>query len=97
MFSGLGVGHYLILLALALLLPVLAIVASRRSSRKISFVPQTDPSFPSDSPDTVNEAIVLVQTGGRVEHVNELARNWFGLRDGEVPDLERLIRRARPH
>ncbi len=96
MFAGLGVGHYLILLALALLMPVLAIVASRRSSRKTLFVPQTDPSFPPDLSNTVNEAILLLQIGGRVEYVNDLAREWFGLRQSETPDLERLIRRARP-
>ena len=97
MFAGLGVGHYLILLALALLLPVLAIVASRRTSKKTSTIPQNDPSFvPLDSSKIINEAILLVQTGGRVEYINDLAQEWFGLRQGEPPDLERLMRRARP-
>ncbi|HEY5729626.1 MAG TPA: GAF domain-containing protein, partial [Anaerolineales bacterium] len=96
MFAGLGVGHYLILLALALLLPVLAIVASRRASRKNPLVPQNNFSLiPTDS-SKVNEAILLVQSGGRVEFVNDLAKEWFGLNPGEVPDLERLMRRARP-
>ena len=97
MFAGLGVGPLLILLALALLMPVLAIVASRRASRNASFVPQNDPSLsPPDSTKIGTEAILLIQAGGRVEYVNELARAWFGLSPAEVPDLERLIRRTRP-
>ncbi|NTU54855.1 MAG: GAF domain-containing protein, partial [Anaerolineales bacterium] len=97
MFAGLGVGPLLILLALALLVPVLVIVASRRASRNASFVPQNDPSLsPPDSTKIGTEAILLIQAGGRVEYVNELARDWFGLSPGEVPDLERLIRRTRP-
>lgn len=97
MFDGLGLGHYLILLALAFLMPVLAIVASRRAFRPPSLPPQTDPSL--SSPDTsqkLNEAILLIQPGGRVEYINELAREWFGLRPGELPDLELLARRVRP-
>ena len=96
MFSGLGVGHYLILLALALLLPVLAIVASRRTSRKTSIIPQTTPSFSPLDSSKVNEAILLIQSGGRVEFANDMAKEWFGLRPGEIPDLERLMRRVRP-
>lgn len=97
MSAGLGVGHYLILLALALLLPVLAIVASRRAFRKTTPLPRNDPSLiPPDPSKAINEAILLIQPGGRVDYVNELAREWFGLRPEEIPDLERLIRRARP-
>lgn len=96
MFAGLGVGHYLILLALALLTPVLAVVASRRVFRKTLVVPQNDPSSPPPDSSKVNEAILLIQSGGRVEFVNDLAKEWFGLRPGDVPDLERLIRRTRP-
>ena len=97
MIAGLGIGQYLILLALALLMPVLAIVASRRASRRNSIVPQNTPSFNSpDSAKTTNEAILLIQPGGRVEYANDLALEWFGLRPGEPPDLEYLARRARP-
>ncbi|MFZ5885661.1 MAG: GAF domain-containing protein [Chloroflexota bacterium] len=97
MFDGLGLGHYLILLALAFLLPVLAVVAFRRAFRKPSLPPQTDPSLSSpDSSQKLNEAILLIQPGGRVEYLNELAREWFGLRPEEPPDLELLARRVRP-
>ncbi|NWG35393.1 MAG: GAF domain-containing protein [Chloroflexi bacterium] len=97
MFAGLGVGHYLILLALALLLPVLAIVAFWHTPGKTPFVSRGELSFPP-SPDSskTNEAILLIQIGGRVEYVNDLARGWFDLHPGETPDLERLLRRTRP-
>ena len=97
MIAGLGIGQYLLLLALALLMPVLAIVASRRASRKNPIIPQNTPSFSSpNSSKTIDEAILLIQPGGRVEYANELALEWFGLRPGAPPDLEHLTRRARP-
>jgi len=96
MSAGLGVGYFLILLALAFLLLVLVIVAIRRSSRKVAFSPRTDSlQNPPISSDT-KEALLLVQSGGRIEYINELGRDWFGLSLDESPDLERLIRRARP-
>jgi GAF domain-containing protein len=96
MLAGLGTGHYLILLALALLMPVLVIVAFRRASRRISVIPQNDPSFSPPESSKINEAILLVEFGGRIEYINDLARDWFGLHPGELPDLERLMRHARP-
>jgi len=96
MFAGQGNGLLLILLALAFLLPVLAIVALRRYSSG-KFPVQHQPLL-HPYPDTTNikEGILLVQSGGRVEYLNDLAREWFGLRSEERPDLEILIRRARP-
>lgn len=42
------------------------------------------------------EAVVVIQAGGRVEYISPLACDWFGLQEGEIPDLERLARRVRP-
>ena len=96
MFAGQGIGLLLILLALAFLVPVLAIVAFRRSSGKTRSARRaTISQLPPDTTNS-NEGILLVQSGGRVEYINDLAREWFGLRPDEQPDLERLIRRARP-
>ncbi|MFT3892942.1 MAG: GAF domain-containing protein [Anaerolineales bacterium] len=39
---------------------------------------------------------MIIQPGGRVEYINDLAREWFGVRADEPLDLERLVRRARP-
>ncbi len=42
------------------------------------------------------DALLVIRTGGQVEHVNKAAREWFELLDGELPNLERLARRIRP-
>lgn len=41
------------------------------------------------------DAILVVQTGGRVAYLNQLAREWFNVWEDE-PNLERMARRARP-
>lgn len=46
--------------------------------------------------DQFTEAIVIIQPGGRVDYVNARAREWFGLRENDQADLERLLRRVRP-
>lgn len=96
MAAGLEVGLGLVVISLILIVPVLVVVAMRS-------LPQGSPSSPDEVvpfvvPDTQhsNEAILIIQVGGRVEFMNSLARQWFGLHPGEPADLERLVRRARP-
>jgi GAF domain-containing protein len=96
MFAGLELGLGLMILALALLVPVLLMVVLRRSSGNLLPVPQTDSSFVLPDSSHANEAILIIQAGGRVEYINDLAREWFGLRPEEPSDLERLLRRTRP-
>jgi hypothetical protein len=96
MVTGLGVGLALVILALVLIVPVLVVVWLRRLPRNASVAPEVLPTFVSPDPSPLNEAVLIVQFGGRVEYINDLAREWFGLRENEYPDLERLIRRARP-
>lgn len=43
-----------------------------------------------------NDAVLIIETGGRFRYINERAREWFGLFEGEIPHLERLVRRVRP-
>ena len=43
-----------------------------------------------------SDAVLKISPGGRVEYVNSIGRDWFGLVQGEEPNLERLSRRARP-
>ena len=94
MLAGLEVGLGLVLLSLVLVIPVMVAVWWRRQPVSET-TPAADPFFAI--PDTsTNEAILIVEAGGRVEHINNLAREWFGLRPDEPTDLERLIRRARP-
>ncbi len=94
MAAGLEVGLGLVILSLILVVPVL-VVAWRRQPVGESSIPAATPSF--NIPDSsTNEAILIVQAGGRVEFISGLGRDWFGLRHDEPADLERLIRRARP-
>ena len=83
-------------MAAILFVSVLTIVAFRRVPRNVMLTPQTDASFIPQGSQHTQEAILLVQSGGRVEYVNEVAREWFGLRPDEPSDLERLLRRVRP-
>ena len=96
MLAGLEVGLALILLAVVLGILVLAVLWVRHLPRNASVKAEITSTFVSPDSSNLNEAILIVQFGGRVEYVNELGREWFGLREGEAADLERLIRRARP-
>lgn len=42
------------------------------------------------------DALIVVQTGGRVSQINQRAREIFRLEENEFPDLEVLTRRVRP-
>jgi PAS domain S-box-containing protein len=44
-----------------------------------------------------NHAVIIVQAGGRVEYVNAITRQWFSLKEEEIPSLELLARRIRPN
>src|SRR6266508_340098 len=96
MLAGLEVGLALIVFALVLGLFVLVVIWLRQLPRNASTKTEITSTFVPPDSSNLNEAILIVQFGGRVEYVNELAREWFGLREGEIADLERLIRRARP-
>ena len=96
MFAGLEVGLALILLAAVLVVPVLVVIWLRQLPRNASVAPETTSTFVSPDSSNLNEAILIVQFGGRVEYINNRAREWFGLREGEPADLERLVRKARP-
>src|SRR5690349_15264075 len=95
MSAGLGVGLGLVVLSLVLIVPVLIVVAWRRVPNS-SAAPEIASSFIPHDSENPNEAIPIIQAGGRVEHINNLAREWFGLHRDEPIDLERLVRRARP-
>ncbi len=43
-----------------------------------------------------DDAVLIVQTGGRISYVNEIAKEWFDLAEGEQPSLDRIGRRVRP-
>jgi hypothetical protein len=96
MNAGLEAGLGLILLAVILMLSVSVVVWLRRLQRNVPVSAQTDLASLSPTSSHTNEAVLIVQSGGRIEYINELAREWFGFRADELPDLERLFRRVRP-
>jgi len=96
MLAGLEAGLALVIFAVVLGLTVLIVIWLRQLPRNASNPPARAATLVSPEPSALNEAVLIVQVGGRVEYVNDLTREWFGLREGEEPDLERLIRRARP-
>jgi len=96
MNAGLEAGLGLIVLALALIVSVSIVVSLRKVQRNVPVSAQTDLASLSPTSPHTNEAILIVQSGGRIEYINELAREWFGFRSDELPDLERLFRRVRP-
>ena len=93
MIAGVSFAVGLVVAGLVFLLLVLAFlrILPRPGSRS---EPGTNPQVPFKS--QTNDAIVIVQVGGRVEYMNSLARERFGLAEEESSDLERLARRVRP-
>jgi PAS domain S-box-containing protein len=61
---------------------------------RVQIAVPTPPPIPPGITGT-NDAVLIVQAGGRVLYLNKLAREWFGLLE-EEPNLERMARRARP-
>lgn len=65
-------------------------------------VPRMRPAIavkPMPVPESVmrhQEAVLVIQAGGRLVSMNEHARQVFRLLESETPDLERLARRVRP-
>lgn len=92
MSTGLGVSLFLAgLVVITLAWVVLRILPRARSASQA----EANPShFPKSG--VSQDAIILLQAGGRVEYVSERARSLFGLREDESHDLESLARRVRP-
>lgn len=93
MVAGVSIGVGLILAGLFLVLLVQVFLRLLPRSPSVR-EPASTPSLPFDS--QTNDAIVVIQVGGRVEYMNNLARQRFGLAEDEPADLERLARRVRP-
>ncbi|MBI5964341.1 MAG: GAF domain-containing protein [Chloroflexi bacterium] len=92
MVSGFGVSLLIAGgISIALVLVVLRLftrpqINAQAESAKLAFPENTQS----------NQAVVILQPGGRVEYISALARSYFNLRENEPYDLERLARRVRP-
>ncbi len=93
MISGIGPGFLLVAggLAFIALVWVLTRWALRLRPAWEAAIRSPETEIPEHE-----DAVLLIQAGGRVEYANTIAREWFGLIDGETPNLERLARRVRP-
>ncbi|MGD8454831.1 MAG: GAF domain-containing protein [Anaerolineales bacterium] len=86
-FVAVGVVFLLLTPLLLRLVPYLRRVTRSSSSPSV---------FPSDLPPNEN-AVLVVQEGGRVIYLNARAREWFNLLESDTPNLERLARNTRPN
>ena len=92
MSVGLGVGVFIAgLLIVTLALLVLRLMARAHPSPQA----EINGSVFSQARHS-NEAVVVVQPGGRVEYISAAARGYFNLREDEPYELERLARHVRP-
>jgi PAS domain S-box-containing protein len=94
MFSSLGFGLGLIIAGLVSVLLVLALLRLLPRNQAKTPVPLSAMVMPGSL--ETNDGVVIIQSGGRVEHLNSSARQLFGLHENEFADLERLARRVRP-
>jgi hypothetical protein len=95
MLAGLSPGIGLLVIGLVFLLLVWVALRLLPGSQSIALADATTPLYFPETTSNV-DAVLIVQPGGRVEYVNALARQLFGLCEGEYLDLERLARRVRP-
>jgi GAF domain-containing protein/nitrogen-specific signal transduction histidine kinase len=92
MLSGLGISLFIAGLVFVILVWVVLSVFPRTHA-----IAQPDAnffSFPESSKS--NDAVIILQPGGRVEYISPLARTYFNMHENEPYDLERLARRVRP-
>lgn len=76
---------------------VVAILLTRTSSPRLRAPMQSAVlTLDDNNTEEVQDAVMVIQQGGRVLSVNAAVRSLFGLAEGEIPNLERLARRVRP-
>jgi PAS domain S-box-containing protein len=85
-----------LLIISALIITGVSLLISRRISRA-SQVTHSMVALPVDNPlvTTKEDAVIVIQIGGRIIHLNDIAREWFGYKE-KNPNLERLARRVKP-
>ena len=94
MFASLNLGMGLVIAGLVFIILVWGLLRLLPRSQSLG---QTalHPIIPPDLNQST-DAVLIIQPGGRVDYVNAQAREWFGLRENDPTDLERLMRRVRP-
>ena len=95
MFASLNLGIGLVIAGLVFVILVWGVLSLLPRSQTAEQKERANPLLETEV-DRKGEAVVVIQQGGRVDYVNAQARDWFGLRDNDPADLERLVRRVRP-
>ena len=92
MLSGLGISLFIA----GLVFVVLVWVVLRIFPRTYATAQADANSFSFPESSKSNDAVIILQPGGRVEYISALARTYFNMHENEPYDLERLARRVRP-
>ena len=93
MFASLNLGIGLIIAGLVFVILVWGVLSLLP---RVQAPGQKPPSVAPADDGQSGDAVVVIQPGGRVDYLNAQARDWFGLRENDPADLERLLRRVRP-
>lgn len=96
---GLGTTAFALIVVIigVVLLLLVAPLASRYFSRRSSTPENVSipPIIQAELPE-IDNAVFMVQPGGRVVYINDHACEWFNITDNTVPNLERMARLTRP-
>jgi GAF domain-containing protein/nitrogen-specific signal transduction histidine kinase len=92
MFSGFGISLFIAGLVFVVLVWIMLRVFPLSQAR--TQADSASLTFPEIA--QPNQAVMILQPGGRVEYISAEARSYFNLRENEPYDLERLARRVRP-
>ncbi len=93
--EGLGLGLVLVVVGLVFVLLVRVLLRLLLPGNQTSANLSTSSLAYPDSSEQ-KDAVIIIQGGGRIEYMNESARQLFGLHENDQVDLERLTRYARP-
>lgn len=86
---------FLVILLLGLLFALLAWAFSRIVAKpKPPILETVQPSFTQIQ--AHKDAVLILELGGRIKVINDIAREWFNLTLDESPNIEALGRRIRP-
>ncbi len=92
MVPGLGISLFIA----GLVFIVLVWAVLRTFPRGVNSTQANSNTVPIPQSSKSDEAIIILQPGGRVEYISPLARTYFNLLENEPYDLEGLARRVRP-
>ena len=93
--EGLGLGLILVVVGLVFFLLVRVLLRILLPDKQ-HHVDLPASSFSDHDSLDQRDAVIVIQGGGRVEYLNGMARQLFGLNESEQAELERLTRHARP-